>query len=393
MRVDWQISAYSFLYSLFSDSDDPYRIRPPFRAAEVIFWGVSRPSPGLVARPAIDGNAMRFHRGSFLFGTVTFKEREKSMRRILLALALVLALGAAPALDFPTKNITIIVPYGAGGATDLATRALVDSIPPGTLPPGVSFVITNMPGGSGLIGANFVANGRHDGYTLCGVTGDFLYSRAIGVTDLPLDTFQTLIWMQVDPYLILVKTGAYKSLKELVDYAKANPGKVKFGDSGPGAIPHLVGKTIGKATGADIRAISYDASLEAVIAVVNGEAEATALHSTAGAGQMRAGEAVPVAVTSRERSSLFPDVPTVAETFPGQADHINIVSTMSIAAPRDTPPEVVDYLRKVFTAAVNTDTYKEKLKLFQAQDISHYTVEDTLNLYKSLAATYEEMAK
>lgn len=316
------------------------------------------------------------------------------MRRILLVLALALVMGAAPALDYPTKNINIVVPYGAGGASDLATRAVVDCVPAGTLPSGVSFVITNMPGGSGLIGTNYVVNGRSDGYTLCSITGDFMYSRARGTTDLPADSFTPLIWSQVDPYIIIVKKGApYQTLAELVDYAKANPGKVKFADSGPGAVPHLVAIALRKALDIDVKTISYDTSLEGAIAVVNEEAHASAMHSTAAAGQLRAGEVIPIAVSANVRTSLFPDVPTIAEVFPDQASDINIVSTISISAPKGTPPEVVDYLRKVFDTAVKTDAYKQKQKAFQAQDISHYTVDDIVNLYTQLSTYYEELTK
>jgi tripartite-type tricarboxylate transporter receptor subunit TctC len=315
------------------------------------------------------------------------------MRRILLALVPALMIGAASALDYPTKNITIIVPYGPGGATDLATRALIDSIPSGILPSGISFVITNMPGGSGLIGTNYVVNARPDGYTLCGITGDFAYSRARGTTNLSVDSFEPLIWTQVDPYLLLIKAGMpYTNLKEFVEHTRANPGKVKFGDSGPGAIPHLVGIAMARALGLDIRAISYDTSLEAAIAVVNGEAQATALHSTAAAGQLRAGEVIPIAVSSTVRSGLFPNVPTIAETF-ADAKDLNIVSTISVSAPKGTPPEVVNYLRRIFMETVKTDAYKARLKNFQAQDISHYTVDDTKNLYNQLAEYYVELSK
>ncbi len=315
------------------------------------------------------------------------------MRRIALALILVLAAAAAPALDFPAKNINIIVPYGPGGSTDLATRATIDCIPPGTLPPGVSFTVTNMPGGSGLVGASFVANAKKDGYTVCGLTGDFIYSSVRGATDMPVDTFVPLIWMQVDPYLVLVKKGApYKNLKEFVDYIKANPGKIKFGDSGPGAVTHLVGVAMQKALKLDFKTIGYDNSLEAVIAIVNGEVAATSTHSTAAAGQLKAGEVFPIAVSSSKRSPIFPDVPTIAEIFPNEAKDINIVSTMSLAVHKDTPPEIVDYLRKVFTAAVNTDAYKAKMKVFQSQDISSWTVKDTVNLYNQLASYYKILA-
>ena len=315
------------------------------------------------------------------------------MRRIVLAFVLILATAVASALDYPTRNITIVVPYGAGGNSELATRATIDCIPPGTLPSGVIFTVTNMPGGSSLIGANFVANARKDGYTIYALTGDFIYSSARGATNLPTDTFTPLIWMQVDPYLFLVKSDApYKNLKDLVEYIKTNPGRVKVGDPGPGSVNHLVGIGLQRALNISFSTIGYDNSLETVLALVNGEIQATTTHSVAATGQLRAGEVLPIAVSSSTRSPVFPDIPTIAEIFPNEAKDFNIVSTMSLAVHKDTPPEVIEYLRGVFFAAVKTEAYKEKMKVFQSQDISSWTVADTVGLYDQLASYYKILA-
>ncbi|MCL1999942.1 MAG: tripartite tricarboxylate transporter substrate binding protein [Planctomycetes bacterium] len=315
------------------------------------------------------------------------------MRRIFLALVLVFAAAVSLAGDYPARNISLLVPYGAGGNTDLAARATVDSLPSGTLPSGVAFTITNMPGAGGLTGATFVANARKDGYTVCALTGDFIYASVRGATDMPVDTFIPLIWMQVDPYLIIVKADApYKTLKEFVDYIKANPGQVRFGDSGRNAVTYLVGHAMQQALNLDIRTISYDSSLEAITAIVGGEVHATVTHSVAASGQLRAGEVIPIAVSSTGRSPIFPSIPSIAEIFPVEAKDINIVSTMGLAVHKDTPPEIVEYLRKVFTAAVGTDVYKEKMKAFQSQDISSWTVTDTVGLYDQLASYYKILA-
>jgi tripartite-type tricarboxylate transporter receptor subunit TctC len=297
--------------------------------------------------------------------------------------------------DYPTKNINIIVPYSAGGSTDLATRTIVDTIPPGTLPPGVMFTVTDMPGGSGLVGINHLLSGvAHDGYTISAASGDFIYSSVKGSTPLPPDAIKPIIFTQVDPYLLLIRKDApYKTLKEFVDYVKANPGKAKFGDSGPNAVTRLVGVALRKALNLNFDFIGYDSSNESIQAVIRDEAQLTSTHSTAAAGQLRAGEVIPVAVSSKERSSLFPDVPTIAELFPKEASEVNIVSTMCIVVPKGFDPAITEYLRKVFVASVNTPAYKEKIKLFQAQDISHWTAQDTDNFFPSLAKYYKTLVE
>ncbi|MDR1535588.1 MAG: tripartite tricarboxylate transporter substrate binding protein [Planctomycetota bacterium] len=317
------------------------------------------------------------------------------MKKALLILAAVCLVRAAAALDYPTRNINIIVPYSAGGSTDLATRAIVDTIPPGTLPPNVMFTVTDMPGGSGLVGINHLVNNvAHDGYTIAAASGDFIYSSVRGVTPLAPDAIKPIIFTQVDPYLILIKTGQpYTNLKELVAYIKANPGKVKFGDSGPNAVTRLVGVALQRALDLKLDFIGYDSSNESILAVINGEAQLTSTHSTAAAGQLRAGEIIPIAVSSKERTPLFPDVPTIAETFPAEAGEVNILSTMCVVVPKGMDPRITDYLQKVFIASVNTPAYKEKIKNFQAQDISHWTVQDIDNLFPSLAKYYGALSK
>lgn len=319
------------------------------------------------------------------------------MRKALWLSAVAALLSAASlfAGDYPVRNINIIVPYSAGGSTDLATRTIVDAIPPGTLPPGVMFTVTNMPGGSGLVGINHLLNNvAHDGYTISAASGDFIYASVKGTTPLPPDAIKPIIFMQVDPYLLLIKKDApYKTLKEFTDWAKANPGKAKFGDSGPNAVTRLVGVALNRALDLKLDFIGYDSSNESIMSVINGESQITSTHSTAAAAQLKAGEVVPVAVSSRERSSLFPDVPSIAEIFPKEAPDINIVSTMCVVVPKGFDPKLTEYLRKALTASVNTQAYKDKMKIFQAQDISHWTVQDTDNLFPGLAKYYGSLVK
>ncbi len=315
------------------------------------------------------------------------------MRRALPALCLFLAFAASTvfALDYPTKNITINVPYAAGGTTDLSTRALLDSIPSGTLPSGVSFVVVNMPGGSGLVGTTKFSTAKKDGYNLGIVNCDFLLNIVRGATPLKLDQFVPLAFIQADPYLVLVRDDSpHKTYQDLVNYIKANPDQVKVADSGPGSVPHLAAVAMMKAHKISMKTMGYDNSLEGTMSVVNGETDFVISHSSAASGQLKAGKVRPLAVTSNKRLTLFPDVPSIGELYPAEAGDMQVLSWISIAALSGTDQGVIDWLRTTFKKGSSTDAYREKMKNFQMQDVSHFTPEDMMKFFAEQAEYYKK---
>jgi tripartite-type tricarboxylate transporter receptor subunit TctC len=319
-----------------------------------------------------------------------FKRRNSMKHLSLLALALVLAASAAFAGAYPERNVSVIVPYGAGGTTDLATRAMLDSVKPGEIPSGVSFIVVNMPGGSGLVGVNKFSTSAKDGYTIGTVNCDFLLNVVRGATPLSLANFIPLVFVQADPYLVLVRSDApYKTFQQLLDHIKANPGEVIFGDSGPGAVPHLAVTAIEKSFGVSVQTISYDNSLESSLAVVNGESHVTISHPSAASGQLKAGALIPLAVTSNQRLANFPDVPAIGEIYKEAAD-MRILSWISIAALDGTPPEIVSYLQRIFSESVRSKAFNDKLTTFQSQPISILTADDMAKFFAEQTEYYKK---
>ena len=307
-----------------------------------------------------------------------------------LALLLVMPMSAAPAGGYPERNVGVIVPYGAGGTTDLATRALLDSVKPGEIPSGASFVVANMPGGSGLVGVNKLATSAKDGYTIGAVNCDFLLNVVRGNTQLSLADFIPLVFVQADPYLVLVGSDApYKTFPELLDYIKNHPGEVIFGDSGPGAVPHLAVTAIEKSFGVSVQTISYDNSLQSSLAVVNGECHVTISHPSAASGQLKAGALIPLAVSSNQRLSNFPDVPAIGELYKEAAD-MRILSWISIAALAGTPPDVVSYLQRIFSESVRSAAFNSKLTTFQSQPITILTADDMSRFFAEQTEYYKK---
>lgn len=314
------------------------------------------------------------------------------MKRKLCWVVAVLAMAALPVLglEYPTKNISVIVPYGAGGTTDLSVRAMLDSIPDGTIPKGVSFVVTNMPGGSGLIGMNKYVTAKKDGYTLGLVNCDFLLNSVKGVTPLKLEQFVPLVFVQADPYLVLVKADApYQTFQEFVDYMRKNPGAIKFGDSGSGTVPNFAIVAIQKALGVEVKTMSYDTSLESTLAVVRDEVQATVAHSGACIGQLEAKAVKALAVTSNERLSLFPDVPAIGELYQ-EAAEMRVLSWIAVAALEGTPPEMLDTLRDAFTKSVKSDAFKQKIKMFHMQEVNMFSSEAMNKFFDEQAAYYKK---
>lgn len=315
------------------------------------------------------------------------------MRRLLAIVCTLCMLTAAHALDYPTKNVNAIVAYNPGGATDLSNRAVLDNIPPGILPPGVSFVVVNMPGGSGLVGMNHFFRQRKDGYTLGAVNCDLVLNYVRGATNLKPADFVPLIFVQADPYLILVKKDSpFKKIQDLIDYMKARPGEVVIADSGPGAVPYMAVVAIDKAVGAKAKSVSYDNSLECCIAVVNGEAVATVSHASAAAGQIDAGEIVPLAVTSNKRLSLFPDVPAFGEIYP-EASDMQILSWVTISALAGTDPAIITYLQETFRKAAATDGFKNVMKRLYSQDPSGMNDAEMRQFFSDQENYYRKLLK
>lgn len=161
--------------------------------------------------------------------------------------------------DYPKENITVIVPYSAGGPTDMSVRALLDAASK-YLPSGVSFMPENQTGAGGLIGMSATAASDNDGYTLGPIAVDLLMMKYEGKTQLGLDSFVPLAATMADPYGLLVaaNNGKYDSVEEFVAYCKAHPGEVTVGNSGVGTATHLAAIAFERDFGITLNHVSYD---------------------------------------------------------------------------------------------------------------------------------------
>ena len=255
-----------------------------------------------------------------------------------------LALVAAPATaqHYPARQVTIVVPFGPGSATDSTARVIAQNLQESL---GQPFVIENKAGGGGLIAASSVARAAPDGYTLL-VTTNTTHSAAQGLfKNVPYDpikdftpvarigSFPTFIAVNID-----LPVG---TIGELVAYAKQNPGKLVYGHGN--STGQIVGEALKHRTGANIVRVSYRSNPPAVTDLIGGHIGMMVPDFGLGLPQVRAQKIRALAVPTRERNSQLPDIPTLNETvIPG----FDLLSWVGLFAPANTPPQVVDLLAR-----------------------------------------------
>lgn len=283
----------------------------------------------------------------------------KSGKLLLLAVAAVLSLAQPTYAQYPERSITLVVPFAPGGSTSIVARAIADKM--GEIL-GQKIVIDNRPGAGGTIGTKAVAGSTPDGYTLVlGYTGTLaigpsLYTNA-GYD--PRKDFTPIGLIGNAPNSLVVHPSfPAKNLAELIAYAKANPGKVNFGSAGVGTASHICGEYFATAAGVKITHIPYKGTGPALTDLIGGHipmafAPVPATHSSVAGGTLRA-----LAVTSTTRSSLMPDVPTIAEA--GLAG-FDASLYYGLAGPAGLPRPVVEKLNSALRSALVSDDVKKRL--------------------------------
>jgi tripartite-type tricarboxylate transporter receptor subunit TctC len=266
---------------------------------------------------------------------------------------------AQGAQGYPSKPIQIIVPFAAGGTSDVLARAIGQKL---TEMWGQQVVVDNRPGAGGNIGATAAAKAKPDGYTLLLLDVATITIAPSIFPNLqydPVKDFAPVTMVAASPHALVVNPSVpAKSVKELIAYAKANPGKLNFASAGNGTAVHLAGEQFKLATGTDIRHVPYKGGAAAVTALVGGEVDMTLNGLLATLPQIKGGRIRALAVASSKRSEAMPDLPTVSEAgVPG----FESGSWQGLLAPGGTPKEIVDKLNTAVVKILKTPEMKERL--------------------------------
>ncbi|HXJ54482.1 MAG TPA: tripartite tricarboxylate transporter substrate binding protein [Burkholderiales bacterium] len=302
------------------------------------------------------------------------------MRKLIGTLVVVLFASAAlGADDYPARAVRVVVPFAPGGGTDLVARILGQRL---SQKLGQSFVIENRPAGSGIVGADLVAKAPADGYTLLFAFSS-LSSSAKLFSHLPYDPirdFAPVALATTSPLLAVVPASLpAKNVGEFVAYAKANPGKLNYGSSGPGSSPHLATELFLSMTDTRMTHIAYKGIAPAITALLADEVQFSLVPIAVGMPHVRSGKLRALGVAGLTRSSAAPELPTIAESgLPG----FEVIGWWGVLAPAKTPRGAVDLLNRELRAALDAPDVRRTL-LEQGMDPAPGTPEQFGALIKA----------
>ena len=302
------------------------------------------------------------------------------MRKLIGTLVVVLFASAALGADeYPARAVRVVVPFAPGGGTDIVARILGQRL---SQKLGQSFVIENRPAGSGIVGADLVAKAPADGYTLLFAFSS-LSSSAKLFSHLPYDPirdFAPVALATTSPLLAVVPASLpAKNVGEFIAYAKANPGKLNYGSSGPGSSPHLATELFISMTDTRMTHIAYKGIAPAITALLADEVQFSLVPIAVGMPHVRSGKLRALGVAGLARSSAAPELPTIAESgLPG----FEVIGWWGVLAPAKTPRGAVELLNRELRAALDAPDVRRTL-LDQGMDPAPGTPEQFGALIKA----------
>jgi tripartite-type tricarboxylate transporter receptor subunit TctC len=306
------------------------------------------------------------------------------MRKAFIGAAVIAGLAltapvASAADEYPARTVRVVVPFAPGGGTDIVARLLAQHL---TQRLGQSFVVENRPAGSGIVGADHVAKARADGYTLLFAFSS-LASSAKLVSKLPYDPigdFAPIALATTSPLLLIVSPSVpAKDTKEFIAYARANPGKLNYGSSGPGSSPHLATELLMSMTGVQMTHIPYKGIAPAVTALLADEVQFSIVPIAVGMPHVKAGKLRALGTGGPQRSAATPDIPAVGESG---LTGFEAIGWWGVLAPARTPRAVVSLLNQEIRAVLDAADVK-RILLDQGMDPAGGTPEQFAALIRT----------
>jgi tripartite-type tricarboxylate transporter receptor subunit TctC len=281
------------------------------------------------------------------------------LRLVTAVLAACALIAPAAAQDFPTKPIRIIVPFGPGGGGDIVGRIFGQALQEKL---GQPVIIENKPGAAGTLGNELIARAEKDGYTIGVMTAGQIIAAAMNKS-LRYDTataFEPISQVGTASLMLVARADFPASnVNDLIAAAKASPGKINVASPGFGATQHMSGELFKQMAGVDMVSVQFRTTPEAVTAVLGKQVDVLFDTVLAVIGQVQSGQLKAIAVTSKDRFPIVPDVPAIAET--GAMAGYDVSTWYGFFGPRGIPPEVVARLNKALNEAMKDEAVREKL--------------------------------
>ena len=283
---------------------------------------------------------------------------KRFLGRFLAGLAIVALPTLAAAQSWPAKPVKIVVPFAAGGATDVVARLLAQKL---TESWGQQVVVENRAGAGGNIGADVVAKSPGDGYTLLMASGSIVTANPHMYKTMPFDAARDLVPITnvaTGPQVIAVAASSpARDLRDFIAQAKANPKKVNFGSAGIGTQTHLAAENFAYSAGIDLTHVPYKGESAAITDLMGGQIQMATPNLGGAMGQIQSGKLRALAVTSRERHPSLPDVPAASEVIPGFEN----AGWFGLMAPAGTPREVIDRVQRDSARILQGEEFKAAL--------------------------------
>ncbi len=312
------------------------------------------------------------------------------MKRLILHALLLFAAPCAAAADYPAKPIRLVVPFGAGSNTDILARTMAARMAESW---GQQVVVDNRPGAGGNIGTELVAKAPPDGYTIVLGAASVLAINQSLYSQMPYDSATAFApitnMVKTTNVLIVSPSLPAKSVKELIAYGKANPGKLTYASAGAGGTIHLSAELFKSMAGVSMEHVAYKSSPLAHIDMISGQVHAMFDAMPTALPQVKAGKLRPLAVTTAKRSAQLPELPTIAEAaLPGY----EAAGWFGFAAPAGTPRDVVNKLNREIVRILKLPDVRERLVAQGAEPVGD-SPEEFATFIKAEAAKWGKVIK
>jgi tripartite-type tricarboxylate transporter receptor subunit TctC len=275
---------------------------------------------------------------------------------VLLIVLSILTIGlyaGGGAEKYPSKPVTVICPWSAGGGTDVLLRALAKETEKSL---GQPITVVNNTGGGGAVGHSAIMQAAPDGYTLGMITFELNSLPPQGLIPFDYKSYDPIMRVNVDaPALTVKKDSPFNSVKDFVDYAKSHPGELSVGNSGPGSVWHIAAGLLAEKTGINIKYVPYDGAAPAVTALVGGHIQAVSVSVAEVRGQVQAGQLKIIGVMDTERAKIFPEVPTFKE----QGFDVTFGTWRGMAWPKGVKPEIKAVMADAMKKALDSPTLQD----------------------------------
>lgn len=255
---------------------------------------------------------------------------------------------------FPSRPITVVVPFAPGGNTDVVARRVAERMSESL---GKPVSIDNRPGANTIIGAEMVARAQPDGHTLLLAVGTTLTSNPLLFNNLPykIEDFAAVALLTVYPFAIVARKDGPRSIQELADAARARPGAITYGTNGPTTTTNIAMLMVLERMGVEMQDVTYRGDAAALNDFLAGNLDLLVVTGTTALPAMRNGQGRILGWTSAERLTVAPEVPTFAETYPG----LDVQSWTGLIAPARTPRPIVEQLNNVIVEAVRDPRFRD----------------------------------